>query len=506
MAGQGTQALVAMSGICKSFNGFPVLRAVDLEIRTGEVHALVGENGAGKSTLMNILAAAIPRDAGSILLDGRPLQATSPAQAIAHGIAMMHQEPRLAAPLSVAENIFMGRLPRRPGGRVDAALLRRRTQDVLRAVSLTVDPATPVGRLSLAQRQLVQLAKAVALQARLVILDEPTASLTPVEVDALFALVGRLRQRGASFIYISHRLDEVFRLADRVTVLKDGAVVGCLPVGQTGKAALIGMMVGRTLETFYPPRGNPPEGEVVLQAEGLHGPGFAGVSLTLRRGEIVGLAGLVGAGRTELARALCGASPVTAGRLSVGGRAVRLRSPADGVRAGIAYLAEDRRDSVLRPLSVTKNISLAMRHEVARHGIVELGRERALAREFVARFNIRVRSLAQPAGGLSGGNQQKCVLARWVAKQTALLIVDEPTRGVDVGAKREIYDLLHRLAREGRAVLMISSELPEIIGMSDRILVMSEGRLAGALDGAAATEDAILNLAMPQANWSSAHV
>jgi ABC-type sugar transport system ATPase subunit len=494
----GDRTLLRMQGIRKSFGPNAVLRDVDFDVRPGEIHALIGENGAGKSTLMNILCGAVAADAGSIQFDGRPIKARSPAEAIDCGVAMMHQEPKLAAPLSLAENIFMGRLPGARGGRLDRKTLMARTREVLAAVSLPLDPERPVGMLSIAQRQLIQLAKALACKARLIVLDEPTASLTPVEVDALFGLIGALRARGASFIYISHHLDEIFRIASRVSVLKDGAMVATLATTDADKPGLIAMMVGRELSSYYPARDRPPPGEVVLEASHLSGPGFADVSFHLRRGEILGLAGLVGAGRTELARALGGAAKVRSGDLRIAGRATRLRDPADGIKQGVAYLPEDRRDSVLKVLPVAQNISLAARRSIARGGVLSIERERAMARDFIGRLHIRAQGPDQRAGGLSGGNQQKCVLARWMAHSTDVLIVDEPTRGVDVGAKREIYALLHEMARNGRAILMISSELPEILGLSDRILVMSEGRLTGELDGPTATESAILSLAVPQ--------
>lgn len=493
-----------MSGIRKTFGPYTVLKDVDFDLRQGEVHALIGENGAGKSTLMNILSGGLSFDAGTIELGGQTLNARTPSQAIEAGIAMMHQEPKLAAPLSVSENVFMGRLPGQAGA-LNRRALRRRTQEVLDSVSLPLSPDEPVAGLSIAQRQLVQLAKAVAMNARLIILDEPTASLTPVEVQALFDLVGRLRARGASFIYISHHLDEIFRIADRVSVLKDGAMVATLPTAETDKPSLINRMIGRELGDYYPARDTPKPGEVVLDARNISGGGFADVSLTLRAGEIVGLAGLVGAGRTELGRALSGADRLKGGEISIAGRAVKLRDPADGIKAGIAYLPEDRRDSVLRPLPVAQNISLAARHDIASAGILRLKQEKTMALGFIRSLGIRTRGPEQLAGGLSGGNQQKCVLARWIAKDTRILIVDEPTRGVDVGAKREIYALLHNLAREGRAILMISSELPEILGLSDRILVMSEGRLTGELPGAHATENAILSLAVPQSSREAIH-
>ncbi len=497
--------LLRASGIVKRFGNMTALNGVSLSVSEGEVHALVGENGAGKSTLMNIINGALQSDEGTVEIDGVPVSFSGPSDAIEHGVAMVHQEPKLAAPLTVAENIYMGRLPRKRWGAVDRAELHARVGAVLESIGVPLAPDAAVSGLTIASRQFVQVAKAVSLDARLIILDEPTASLTPVEVTQLFELVQRLKANGVAFIYISHHLDEIFRIAERVSVLKDGEMVSSGAVGETTKAELIRAMVGRELGSHFPDHVERVSGDVVLQAEGISGPGFADVDLRFRRGEIVGLAGLIGSGRTELARALCGAAPILAGRLKRGDRAIRLRSAADGAKEGIAYLAEDRRDSVVRPLSVMQNITLAARTDFARRGVINHARERAVARDYVERLRIRTTGIDQPAGELSGGNQQKCVIARWLMRNSELVIFDEPTRGIDVGAKREIYGLIQQLAADGRAVLMISSELPEILGMCDRVLVMQSGRLNGELARSEATERSILELAVPHTKEDAAH-
>ncbi|WP_372395555.1 sugar ABC transporter ATP-binding protein [Azospirillum sp. HJ39] len=490
--------LLSVRGITKSFGPTTVLRDVDFDVFPGEIHALIGENGAGKSTLMNIVSGTFPPTSGTIRVDGRDRPIASPGEAIDLGIAMMHQEPKVAGPLSVAENVFMGRLPTRGGIFLDRRTLNRTVDPVLSDIGAGFTAATPVERLSVAQRQLVQLARAITQNARLIVLDEPTASLTPVEVATLFGLMRRLTARNVAFIYISHHMDEVMAVADRVTVLRDGSRVATKRVAETSKAELIRLMVGRELGSHFPPRRPCRPGDVVLEASNLSGPGFRDVSLTLRRGEIVGLAGLVGAGRTELARVLCGARRPTAGEIRLEGRAVRHAAPADAVAGGIAYLAEDRRDSILRPLTVQQNITLAARSQFSRGVFVDARRERSTASDFVRRLNIATSSIHQPAGQLSGGNQQKCVIARWLLRQPKVILFDEPTRGIDVGAKREIYGFIHQLAEQGCAILMISSELPEVIGISDRVMVMCEGRISGELAAATATETAVIELAVPR--------
>ncbi|MGY3606527.1 MULTISPECIES: sugar ABC transporter ATP-binding protein [unclassified Bradyrhizobium] len=489
-------AFLDVRGISKSFPGVVALDQVSLLVERGEIHALIGENGAGKSTLMKVLDGIYTPDGGEILLDGRPVRIPDPFAALKLGVSMVHQEPKLCSPLSISENVFMGRLPLAAWGRVDWAEADRRTAELLERVGLDLNPRTPVEALSIAQRQLIQLAKALAFKARLIILDEPTASLTPVEVDRLFTIVRGLQADGVSFLYISHHLDEIFRIASRVTVLKDGRRVTTLDVASTSKDVLIGLMVGRDLGERFPAKGRVP-GKPVLEAREISGHGFRDASLTLCAGEILGLSGLVGAGRTELARALFGAAPISAGRILIDGEPVVLRSPADAIRKGVSYIAEDRRDGLFMPLSVRENIAFAAPEKHSRFGVLNSRKQAEQARAFIGRLNVRTPHAEQPIAVLSGGNQQKCILARWLLKGVRVLILDEPTRGIDVGAKREIYALVDQLAREGIAVLLISSELPEILGMADRVLVMSDGRITGEVEGDRATEESLLALALP---------
>ncbi|WP_378132611.1 sugar ABC transporter ATP-binding protein [Chelatococcus sp. GCM10030263] len=482
--------------ISKRFTGVVALDKVSLSLHRGEIHAVIGENGAGKSTLMKVIDGIYAADEGDIFLDGKPVKISDPFTALGLGISMVHQEPKLCGCLSVSENVFMGRMPHTRWGAVDWAEAHRRAGELMARVGLDLDPRVAVEALSIAQRQLIQLAKALAFDARLIILDEPTASLTPVEVDRLFAIVKGLQAEGVSFLYISHHLDEIFRIASRVTVLKDGRHVATLDLAKTTKEALIGLMVGRELGDRFPEKGRRP-GKTVLEAENISGKGFREASFALRAGEILGLSGLVGAGRTELGRALFGADPTSGGRILIDGAPVDLRSPADAIRQGVAYIAEDRRDGLFMPLSVRENITLAAPERHSRRGILNIRDQTAQAKTFIDRLKVRTPHAEQRIALLSGGNQQKCILARWLLKGVRVLILDEPTRGIDVGAKREIYGLVDELAREGMAVLLISSELPEILGMADRVLVMSGGRITGEVEGARASEERLLALALP---------
>jgi ABC-type sugar transport system ATPase subunit len=491
-------------GISKTFPGVQALDRVDLALRRGEVHALVGENGAGKSTLMRIFDGIYQPDAGEIRVDGRAVRIEDPHQAILLGVSMVHQEPKLALPLSIAENVYMGRLPTKGKGRVDWPQLNAKAAELLKSLGVDLDPVTPVFTLSIAHRQLVQIAKALSYNARVIILDEPSASITPIELETLFNVILRLKARGVSLIYISHRIDEVFRIGDNVTVLKDGRRVRCVALSEIDKAGLIALMVGRTLGYTFPPKRNQ-GGEVVLEVRDFSSERFRGISFVARRGEVLGIAGLVGAGRTELVRAVYGAEPPSGGELRIRGRRVRIRSPKDAIGLGIGYLAEDRKDSLIMPLSVRENITVAAPEKVSRHGVFDRVRQRALAQEYVKMLNVRTPTIEQLILNLSGGNQQKVAFAKWLVKGTEVLIFDEPTRGIDVGAKVEIYLLLDRLAREGKAVIMISSELPEILGMSDRILVISEGRLVGELPAEGATEERILEMAIPHSARETSH-
>ncbi|GAA3717304.1 sugar ABC transporter ATP-binding protein [Nonomuraea antimicrobica] len=479
--------MLTMTGIGKSFLGVRVLGGVDLTASAGEVHAVVGENGAGKSTLMKILAGVHAPDEGTIEIDGRRVSFGHPLEAQRAGVAIIYQEFNLLPERSVAENVFLGREPVRRG-LVDRAAMDAATAKLLSELGEdSFGPREPVKRLSVAQQQVVEIVKALSLEARIVVMDEPTAALAEHEVELLYRLVRRLQQRGIALLYISHRLREVFDLADRVTVLKDGALVATVQTAEVTSDALVRLMVGRDLGTYFPPRADPvadPVGETRLRVSGAGNDRLHDIDLELRAGEIVGVAGLQGSGRSELAKALFGAEPFTRGEMTP----VRPRSVREGVAAGIGLVTEDRKaEGLALRQSVRDNALLAARaggHRGGRDGI----------RELLERVRLRPPRQEQEVRFLSGGNQQKVVLAKWMTLAPKVLLFDEPTRGVDVGAKAAIHDLMRELAREGTAIMMISSELPELIGMSDRIVVLREGRVAGTLP-AGPSEEAIMRLA-----------
>ncbi|HPA41024.1 MAG TPA: sugar ABC transporter ATP-binding protein [Candidatus Hydrogenedentes bacterium] len=489
--------LLEMRGITKQFPGVLALDDVSLDLREGEVHCLLGENGAGKSTLMKILAGAQPADAGDILIGGRPAAVTSPARARELGVSMIYQEFNLSPFLSVAENIFLGREPR--VGKtpfIDGARLRRDAEEVLRHMGVTLDVRLPVNRLSVAQMQMVEIAKAVSVNARILVMDEPSATLTDHELASLFTLIGELRGRGMGILYISHRLEEVFQIGDRATVMRDGRHVATRDVADLTREDIIRMMVGRELTEEFP-KVSLPRGAERLRVEGLTRDGlFHDVGFSLHAGEIVGLTGLVGSRRTEVVRAIFGADRLSAGRVFVGGKEAAVSSPRDAIANGIGLLTEDRKNQgLVLGMSVRENITLANLGELVRGIFVKGGEERRVAEDFVRELQIKTPSVEQAVQLLSGGTQQKVVLARWLFTQAGILMFDEPTRGVDVGAKTEIFRLMNALLERGAAVLMVSSELPEVLGMCDRILVMHEGRLAGELSRAEATQERIMQLA-----------
>ncbi|MCX7852593.1 MAG: sugar ABC transporter ATP-binding protein [Caldilineales bacterium] len=489
--------LLEMRGIAKAFPGVQALSDVSFTLHAGEIHALVGENGAGKSTLMNILTGAVPKDAGTILLRGQPVEITDPRRAIELGIAIIHQELTLIPHLTVAQNIYLGREPHgRLPGTVDWATLNRQAEDLLARLGLDLRPTTPVAELSIAQRQMVEVAKALSLNADIIAMDEPTSALSEREVETLFGFIRQLRRQGVGLIYISHRIAEVFALADRVTVLRDGRHVGTASVQDVDEAQIINWMVGRTLSELYP-KTSRPQAEVVLKVEGLRRDNsLHDISFELHRGEILGLAGLVGAGRTHVVRALFGVDPVDGGTIWLEGRPVRITSPQEAIRLGIGLVPEDRKaQGLFLGMAVRQNITMTRLHDLSRLGVIDRRRQDGLARQYVEELRIRTPGLGQRVRALSGGNQQKVVIARWLTLNPKVLLLDEPTRGIDVGAKVEIYALMSELAARGVGILMISSELPEILGVCDRILVMRGGRLVGEFDRAEATQDAIMTLA-----------
>ena len=488
-----------MRGIDKAFPGAHALRGVDLAVRRGEIHGLVGENGAGKSTLIKILSGAYARDAGTIHVAGEVVVDASPHEMIERGVAVIYQEPALAPHLSVAENIFMGRLPTRRG-LVDRRRLAEETALIGERLGLELEAEAPVGRLSVARRQMVEIARAISRDARLVVLDEPSAVLADAELEGLFRILRRLSERGVASVYISHRLHEVFRITDRVTVMKDGRVVATEPTAAMTPDRLVRLMVGRDIDDVFGTRATlaaaarATDGPPRLRVRGLtrHGR-FDDVDLDVRAGEIVGIAGLAGAGRTELLRAIHGADPIDAGTIEVDGETVKLRSPRDAIALGIGLLTEDRKgDGLLLLQSVATNMTIARLRDIAPTGVIDRRRERDAVGSFIARLSVRPPRGDLAVRDLSGGNQQKVIFAKWLHARCRILLIDEPTRGVDVGAKREIYGLLRDLAARGVAIVMVSSELPEVIGVSDRILVMREGRVTIELPATEATEERIM--------------
>ena len=485
--------------ISKSFSGVHALREVCLDIRAGEVLALIGENGAGKSTLLRVLSGDHEPDFGRLLLDGAPVAFASPREAHQAGLRVIQQEPEIVPHISVAENIYLGALPRR-GPVVDQRALYAQTRaDLARyGFSEALDPATLGEDLSAAQRQLVEILRALASSVRVIAFDEPTSSLSDHEVDALFGLIRRLRNDGVAVIYVSHRMPEIFSIADRVAVLRDGRYVGDRLVAQTDTAELVRMMVGRDLSEMFVRASREP-GDIVLSVQHMVTDDVHDISLDVRSGEVVGIGGLVGAGRSELAHAVVGSVPTHSGHVEVSGRRLRLRGPGDALRAGIGFAPEERKAQALcLRRTIRDNISLAILTRICKLRVVRRRTERDIAKNFVSQLSIRTPSIEQEVGNLSGGNQQKVVLARWLARRPKVLILDEPTRGVDVGAKAEIYSIINDLAEEGMALLIISSEMPELLGLSDRIVVMQGGRVAGELTRSEATEERVLALAIAE--------
>ncbi|MFB3786055.1 MAG: sugar ABC transporter ATP-binding protein [bacterium] len=483
-----------MLGITKSYPGVQALKGVNLEIREGEVHALVGENGAGKSTLMKILAGAETLDAGEIRIGGQKVVIGSPHQAQALGISIIYQEFNLVPQLGAAENIFLGREPARLGF-VDFARERREARRILDSLGISFDLEIPVSQLSIAQQQMVEIAKALSIDAKIIAMDEPSATLTLHELKNLFTLIRALREKGISVIYISHRLEEIFEICDRLTVLRDGEWIGTRDIQDIKREGIIEMMVGRKITDEFP-RPEFPAGDEVLRVEGLERGFVQDVSFSLRKGEIVALTGLVGAGRTEVARMLFGADPPEKGRMWLEGRELVLTSPRQAIDSGICLLTEDRKgQGLILGMRIRENITLPKLREFCRLLFINGPRERQSAQEAMKDLTIKAPSIETEVRNLSGGNQQKVVLAKWLLANSKLFIFDEPTRGIDVGAKREIYLLMNELLRRGAAILMISSELPEVLGMANRILVMSGGRLAGELHRNEATQEKIMHLA-----------
>ncbi|MPZ84942.1 MAG: ATP-binding cassette domain-containing protein [Actinophytocola sp.] len=499
MARQDATPLLEVREVAKSFGAVAAVRGCSFRLYPGEVHALVGENGAGKSTIVKMLAGVHRPDTGTLLVSGEPAEFTGPGDAKAAGIAVIYQEPTLFPDLSVAENIAMGRQPRGRLGVIDRGRMRREAAELFTRLGVRIDPGRPARGLSIADQQIVEIAKAIGGRASVLIMDEPTAALSTVEVERLFAVVRALRDEGAATLFISHRLEEITALCDRVTIMRDGAHVSTDPIGELTVEEMVRRMVGRDLDALFPKQDVEP-GAVVLEVEGLSRDGvFRDVSFDVRAGEIVALAGLVGSGRSEVVQAVFGVDGRDAGTVRVNGKRVRAGSSRSAMAAGMALVPEDRRQQgLVMDLSIQRNITLPRSGALARLGFLGGGGERREAARWTERLRTKYGRLADPAGTLSGGNQQKVVLAKWLSTTPRVLIVDEPTRGIDVGTKAEVHRLMSTLAADGVAVLMVSSELPEVLGMADRVLVMREGRIAAEIPRADATEESIMFAAMGQ--------
>ena len=487
--------LVSFRHVSKRFPGARALADVSFDVRRGSCHALCGENGAGKSTLAKLLAGIEQPDGGEILVDGLAVHFDDPRDALAAGIGMVHQELAFCDNLSVAENLCLGSLPSRATF-VAYAEMQRRAREMLAAIEAPIDVRRLVGELTVAEQQMVQIAAAVGSGARVIIFDEPTSSLSQHEAEHLYQLLARLRARDVTCVYVSHRMPEIFRLCDTITVLRDGRHVATRPTNEVDEAALVQLMIGRRLDEYLPPDGGRTPGGELLRVTGLASPRkFADISFSIHAGEIVGIAGLVGAGRTDIAHALFGLDKEARGRVEVAGIPLSLRSPAEAMRAGVGFVPEDRkRHGLVLGMTALENVTLPTLPALARAGWLQAGSERALAADAFARLRVQAPNLDGVTAGLSGGNQQKLVLAKWLAARCRVLILDEPTRGVDVGAKAEIHALIGKLAAEGTGLLLISSELPELVALSTRILVLRDGRLVGELPRASADQESLLRL------------
>lgn len=486
---------IEMRDIHKAFGSNQVLRGVDLDLRPGEVHALMGENGAGKSTLMNILTGLLTQDQGSIMIDGVERTFNSPKDAESQGVSFMHQELITWPEMTVLENFFMGKELHK-FGLVDNRRMKRLATGALDELGVAIDLDQPMGQLSVGQQQLVEIAKTLLNDAQVIIMDEPTAALTNREIDLLFEVIRSLTAKGVAIVYISHRMNEIFEISDRVTVMRDGVSVSTKPTAETDNDEIVRFMVGRDLEDYYPDIATA-KGDVLLKVERLTKQDkFEEISFALHSGEILGVSGLMGAGRTEIMRAIFGIDPYDTGKVYLNGEAVRFKTPQQAIQKGIGFLTEDRKDEgLLLDFSIRHNVSLTALGECAKYGLIDDKAEASLVERLAERLAIKITSIEQTVGSLSGGNQQKVVLAKWVAADTQILILDEPTRGVDVGAKREIYGLMKELAGQGVGIVMVSSDLPEIIGISDRVIVVHEGRITGELPKAELTEERIMTYA-----------
>ncbi len=490
------QVLLKMEGIDKAFPGVQALKNAKLEVQEGEVHVLIGENGAGKSTLMKILTGVYKKDSGKILFKGKDFYVKNPKEAAERGVSIIHQEFNLLPHLTVAQNIYIGREPKKNKFIIDEKKMIKDTESVLKSLNLSINPNERVDKLSVAEQQMVEIAKALAFKSEVLLLDEPTSALTESEIEDLFKIIKKLKAEGVGIVYISHRMEEFKHIADRITVLRDGSYIGTRNWKDIDINEIIKMMVGRDIKDQYPKR-NPKIGEVVFEAKNISRKGkLHDVSFNVKKGEILGFAGLMGAGRTEVARAIFGADSIDSGEFYLEGNKIKIKSPVDAIKNQIAYLSEDRkRDGLLLDLDVEFNTVIANIKEYSKLSVVNDKMCKKVSTEKVNDLKTKTPSLGQKTKFLSGGNQQKVLIGRWLCRDTKVLIFDEPTRGIDVGAKYEVYTLMKELAEKGVAIIMISSELPEILGMSDRIIVMHEGKKTGELDITDATQEKIMSLA-----------
>lgn len=485
-----------MIGICKSFGANKVLGGVNLHVRPGEVHALMGENGAGKSTLMNILTGIHKADAGTIMVDGKEVTFRNNKDAEEHGIAFIHQELNIWPNLSVLENLFLMNQPKTRFGTIDFKKMREMAEAKCQEIGIELPLDEIAGECSVGQQQMTEITRSLMLDAKTVIMDEPTAALTERETDRLFNVMRKLKNKGVSIIYISHRMEEVFANCDTITVMRDGQTISSRPTEETNMDQIVGDMVGRVMSEYYPARTNVP-GDEVFRVEGFTQPGvFQDISFNLRKGEILGVAGLMGAGRTEIMRAIFGVDPHESGKLYFEGKEIHIKNPGDAIRQGFGFITENRKtEGLILDFSIERNIALPSEERLAKSHVINDKNEFDFSSELSKRLGVKAQDINLPASTLSGGNQQKVVIAKWVGMHPKLLILDEPTRGIDIGAKKDIYDLMNELTANGVSIIMVSSELPEVIGMSDRILVIHEGRAAGIVEHKDATQTRIMTLA-----------
>lgn len=485
-----------MIGICKSFGANKVLGGVNLHVRPGEVHALMGENGAGKSTLMNILTGIHRADAGTIMVDGKEVTFKNNKDAEEHGIAFIHQELNIWPNLSVLENLFLMNQPKTRFGTIDFKKMREMAEAKCQEIGIDLPLDEIAGECSVGQQQMTEITRSLMLDAKTVIMDEPTAALTERETDRLFEVMKKLKNNGVSIIYISHRMEEVFANCDTITVMRDGQTISSRPTEETNMDQIVGDMVGRVMSEYYPARTNVP-GDEIFRVEGFTQPGvFRDISFNLRKGEILGVAGLMGAGRTEIMRAIFGVDPHESGKLYFEGKEIHIKNPRDAIRHGFGFITENRKtEGLILDFSIERNIALPSEERLAQSHVINDKKEFDFSSELSKRLGVKAQDINLPASTLSGGNQQKVVIAKWVGMHPKLLILDEPTRGIDIGAKKDIYDLMNELTAKGVSIIMVSSELPEVIGMSDRILVIHEGRAAGIVEHKDATQTRIMTLA-----------